>query len=133
MLFYQWLVALFRHLLGFRSVRVSEQGVKKVNDGCNVFENSIFNEYNHQQNRIEKEAKLSIHSLQKVKQSADQVVEGVEAYHDRLVNKQHWRWVMAWTVFISVFVLVAGIITYQVNKPDIQQRIQVAQDIERLL
>lgn len=110
-----------------------EQGVKKVNDGCNVFENSIFNEYNHQQNRIEKEAKLSIHSLQKVKQSADQVVEGVEAYHDRLVNKQHWIWVLGWTAFITLFVTVAGIITYQVNKPDLEQRIQVASDVQMLL
>ena len=88
---------------------------------------------NKHQLRLEQETKSSILSLQKVKQSADSVVEGVGQYRDQLVNKLHWRWVMAWTVFISAFVLVAGIITYQVNKPDLEQRIQVAQDIERLL
>ena len=39
LLFYQWLVALFRHLLGFRSVRVSEQGGLRYRQsllGCRV-------------------------------------------------------------------------------------------------
>lgn len=74
-----------------------------------------------------------IESLRQVKQLADASVVDVKEYHANLVNKGHWRWVAGWTALLTLLVTGAGIITYQVNKPDYAERNAVATQVQTLL
>lgn len=74
-----------------------------------------------------------IGSLQQVKAVADEAVADVKQYHADLVNKGHWRWVAGWTALLTLLVTGAGIITYQVNKPDYAERNAIANEVTMLL
>ncbi len=110
-----------------------EQAVNKMTKLMTRVEHAIYAEYEQHKIKNDSIANASMQSLSKVKTTADEAVEQVAEYHDKLVNSGQKKWVLGWTAFLTAFVIIAGVITYQVNKPDYQERDRVGTETAMLL
>lgn len=73
-----------------------------------------------------------VKSLVTVKKTADAAVEDVKEYHDNLVNKGHWKWVIGFCLGVTLFMALANTIVYNVVTPSKDERNQLVSDIEQL-
>lgn len=107
--------------------------LKQASEEANTAKESVLNDIYTSRYLVRDHSAECIESLQQVKVVADESVSDVKAYHADLVNKGHTKWVIAWTALLTLLVTGAGIITYQVNKPDYAERDAIANDVTMLL
>lgn len=110
-----------------------KQGVKQAGNEITQATTSLVNQIATSQAQVKDSSAACVKSFKQVKQIADESVEDVKTYHDDLVNSGYKKWVFGWTAFITAFVTLAGVITYQVNKPDYEERNAVATEVQMLL